>query len=533
VTDDYDAIVIGGGHNGLVTAAYLGKAGLKTVVLERRGEPGGALATTAGDGVSVPALAHSVGRLRPSVATDLGLYDRGLELIQPPVRVFAPGLEKPPLTLWGDIARTVAELRRVSPADAAAYPAFDERVRSLAGLFATLEETTPPDLAHLSLADALDCLPLLRAFARLSDQDGRTLLRVLPMPVADFVAEAFSNDALCSVLATRGIQYAAMGPWSAGTTAVLLADSSGSDRGAAGHVVFARGGPRTLVGALEDAARSWGGAVRLGAEVAAITTSGERAVGVALDSGEEIAAPIVVSGADPKRTLRLVDPVVLGPELRWRADNIRMPGVVAKVNLVLSALPRFDGADGSIERLQGRIVVAPGIDALERAFDASKYGRVSESPYLDATIPTLADPSLAPARRHVMSVIAQYAPYELRDADWDSEREGLGDLVLKTLEAYAPGIADLTVARDVVTPLDLERDFALSGGHPLHGEPALDQFFAWRPLLGHAGYRFGIDGLYLCGAGAHPGGGITGAPGANAAREIIRDLKRRRRTRGG
>jgi phytoene dehydrogenase-like protein len=215
---------------------------------------------------------------------------------------------------------------------------------------------------------------------------------------------------------------------------------------------------------------------------------------------------------------------VLGPELVWRAGNIRTPGVVSKVNLALSGPPRFNGADE--ERLRGRIVIAPSIDYLEKGFDASKYGRISDEPYLEATIPTLVDPSLAPAGTHVMSVIAQWTPYRLREGDWKAERERVGDLVVKTLEAYAPGLGDLVTARQVLSPVDLENEYGFSQGHPLHAEPGLDQFFAWRPLLGHARYRFGIDGLYLCGSGAHPGGGVTGAPGANAAREVLADLKK-------
>jgi phytoene dehydrogenase-like protein len=242
----------------------------------------------------------------------------------------------------------------------------------------------------------------------------------------------------------------------------------------------------------------------------------------------------VVSGLDPKGTvLRLLDPVAVGPTLRWRAGNIRTPGTVAKVTLALSGLPRFTAAgdDGS-RLLLGRILIAPGSDHLERAFDASKYGRMSDPPVLEASIPSLVDPTLvgraAAPGTHVMSVIAQYAPYALRDGTWDIRRDELGDLVVRTLEAYAPGIGSLVVGREVVTPLDLERDYGLSGGHPGHVEPGLDSFYLWRPLLGHARYRFVLDGLYLAGSGAHPGGGVTGLPGRNAAREIVADWKRRR-----
>ena len=238
-----------------------------------------------------------------------------------------------------------------------------------------------------------------------------------------------------------------------------------------------------------------------------------------------------MSNADPKQTLlRLVDPAELGPTLGWRVEHIRTPGVVAKVTLVLEGLPAFDGVDA--ERLHGRIVVAPSLDDLERAFDDSKYGRISEHPYLEATIPTLSDPSLAPDGIHVLTALFQYAPRNLRDAEWDeAARDRVADAAVRTLEVYAPGIGDRVVARHVVTPVDLEREYGLSGGHPMHGELALDQFFAWRPLLGHARYRLaGIRGLYLCGAGAHPGGGITGGPGRNAARAVLADARRGRRS---
>ncbi|MBI2237255.1 MAG: NAD(P)/FAD-dependent oxidoreductase [Actinobacteria bacterium] len=393
---------------------------------------------------------------------------------------------------------------------------------------AHMNAATPPHLKSPSLADAMSALKLGRAFKGLGPKAAREIMRALPMAVADLVAEAFEADAVRGALASRAVQHTAMGPWSAGTAAVLLNDSAGNDGGAPGQTTFARGGPGALAEALASAARSFRAEIRTGAEVVRILTGEGRATGVALASGEEIEARAVVSGADPKRTLTtLVDPVVLGPHLVWRAGNIRMPGCAAKVNLALSGVPRFAGAGGD-ERLRGRIVIAPSIDYVERAFDASKYGRISEEPYLEATIPSLVDPTLAPEGQHVMSVIVQWTPYRLREGDWDGERDGLGDLVVKTLEAYAPGLSDLITARQVITPLDLERDYGLTEGGPLHGEPGLDQFFAWRPLLGHARYRFGLEGLYLCGSGAHPGGGVTGAPGANAAREIAADLGKRR-----
>ena len=531
----WDAVVLGAGHNALVTAAYLARGGLRTLVLERRGRFGGAADTTElGPGLRVPALAHTVGRLRPSVHRDLALRRHGLALLAPDVRVFAPSADGPAVTLWGDVARTADGLRAISARDADAYPAFDRLVRSLGRFLDELGRSTPPDVKSPGIGDALTGLKLGRTFRGLGRSDSRTILRVLPMAVADFVAEAFETDALRAAIAWRGVRYCSVGPWSAGTAAILLLESAGNDGGASGDSVFVRGGPGALSAALASAARAAGAEIRTDAEVAAITSRDGRATGVVLASGEEIAARAVVSGLDPKRTLvGLVDPVALGPSLGWRAGNIRTPGVVAKVNLALRKLPKFAAAGDDGERLlRGRIVVAPGIDAMERAFDASKYGRASETPILEATIPSLVDPSLVEGAKpgsHVMSVIAQYAPYRLRDGDWASGAEAFGDVVVRTLETVAPGIEKLVTHRQVITPLDLERDFGLTGGHPLHAEPGLDQFYAWRPLLGHARYRIGgLQGLYLCGSGAHPGGGITGGPGQNAAREILADAKKRR-----
>ena len=530
----YDAIVIGGGHNGLVTAAYLGVAGLRTVVLERRETLGGAAGTSElAPGARVPTLAHTVGRLRPSVVRDLDLKRHGLSLVGPDVRVFAPGPDGDAVVLWGDAARTAEGLRIRSAADAGRYASFDRLVRRLAGFLGEIGGQTPPDIESPGLGDAIAGLKLGRTYRGLGRHDGRTITRVLPMAIADFVAESFESDAVQAAIAWRGIQYTAMGPWSAGTTAVLLADSAGNDGGAPGQTVFARGGPGALIAALEAAAREAGVEIRTGADVAAITSHDGHATGVVLAGGDELTARAVVAGIDPKRTLtRLADPVAIGPSLLWRAGNIRTPGTVAKVNLVLAGLPVFSAAGDDARRLRGRIVIAPGIDAMERAHDAAKYGRPSDDPIMEATIPSLADPSLVEAAApgtHVMSVIVQAAPYVLREGTWDDAREGFGDLVVKTLDAYAPGLAGLVTARQVITPLDLERDYGLTGGHPMHGEHGLDQFFLWRPLLGHARYRLGLDGLFLAGAGAHPGGGVTGQNGQNAAREIVADLKRRRR----
>lgn len=528
----YDAVVVGGGHNGLVVAAYLGRAGMRTLLLERRERLGGASASgEIAPGFVAPTLAHTVGRLRPAVVRELGLRRHGLSLVQPDVRVFAPQRDGRAVTIWGDLGRTAGELRAWSAADAEALAGFDARVRSLGRFVAALADTVPPDLESPALEDAFAGLRLARSFRGLGRVDGRTLLRVLPMAVADFVAESFSSDPVRAAFAFPGVRLAAMGPWSAGSAGWLLTQAAGVG-GAADEAVFARGGPGAVAAALEGAVRSFGGDIRCAADVVAVRSSGGRVRGVALASGEEIDAAAVIIAGDPKGALlRLVDPIALGPTLRWRASNIRNPGVVAKVNLALARLPEFPAAGGDERRLRGKIVIGGGIDDFERAFDASKYGRVSESPVLEATIPSLVDPSLvagAPEGGHVMSVVVQYAPYALREggpAAWDGCREDLADRVVAVLETHAPGIASLVRARQVITPLDLERGYGLTGGHPLHGEPTLDQWFLWRPLLGHAGHRLALDGLYLASAGSHPGGGITGAPGRQAARVVIDDLR--------
>jgi phytoene dehydrogenase-like protein len=520
----YDVVVVGGGHNGLVSAGYLARAGLRVLVLERRDRPGGPADTVdVAPGFRAP-VAHTVGRLRPGVIRDLGLREHGLRMVRPAVRAFVPDPEGGGVTLWSDPARTAEELGTRSPADGASWERFDRKVRALASFLAYLHAMAPPDLGAPSMADARGGLRAFRALRRLGGPaNRRETVRVLPMAVADFVGEHLELDVLRAAVASRGVQYTAMGPWSAGTTAVLLADSVGGG-GAAGQTTL-DSGPGRLSEALAGAVRSMGAEVRLGAEVVAVRTRREVATGVVLAGGEEIDARVVASSADPKRTLLdLIDPEVLGPVHSWRATNLRAPGTVAKVHLALDGLPNLREVDA--KRLVGRILVTAGIDDLERAFDASKYGRISEVPYLEATIPSLADPSLAPGGGHVMSVLAQWAPYRLAEGDWDGRREELGDLVLKRLEEVAPGLSGLVRERRVLTPLDLEREYGLTEGHPLHLEPGLDQFFAWRPMLGMGSYRTPIPGLYLCGSGSHPGGGITGAPGANAAQEILTDLKR-------
>ena len=516
-----DVIVVGAGHNGLVAAASLAKDGRRVTVFERASEVGGILrGSEIAPGFTAPGVAHTVGRLRRSIVEDLRLTDHGLSLLTPAVRMFAPQPDGSSMTFWGDAARTAEELRERNPRDADAFIEFDRKVRAIASFLAYVNVATPPDISAPTLADAISGLKVGWAFRGLGARYGREAIRMMPMAVADLVQEAFEDEAVRGPLSTRGVLFTACGPWSAGSAAVFLNDSAGNDGGAAGTAVFVRGGTQALAAALASAVTKAGAEIRTGVEVTEIRSSGRRVVGITLLDGTEIDAGLVVSAVDPKRTLALCDPVELGPTMLWRAGNIRQPGATAKVNLALSGLPAFHEDP---ERLSGRIVIGPSIDYVEKASDARKYGQLAEEPWIEATIPSLVDPSLAPEGRHVMSAIVQSAPRHLREGDWSSERERLGDVTVKTLERFAPGLGELVEARQVITPEDLETDYGLTGGHVQHAEPGLDQFFAWRPLNGEARYRFVLDGLYLAGSGAHPGGGITGGPGANAARQIRKD----------
>jgi phytoene dehydrogenase-like protein len=534
----YDAVVVGGGHNGLVCGAYLARVGLRVVVLERRQVAGGALATAEiVPGARVPVLAQTVGRINPWVVRDLELVRHGLRLVQPQVRAVSVRPDGPPITLWGDPDRTASELAVISAHDAEEWPRLDRQVRSHASVMARLADMTPVDPQGPDPGSLPGALRLGLAYRGMSADDRREFLRVLPMAVQDFLEDNLETDALRAAVALRGMRFSSLGPRSAGSVQHLLSDSGGNAGGLAGETVYARGGPSAVASAMVAALQQHGGELRTGQDVMRVRDRDGQTLGVTLAGGEEIDAPVVVGGVDPKRLLLdLVDPESLGPQLGWQAGNLRQRGVTAKVNLALSDLPRFEGLDPATDvvRLRGRILVAPSTRYLDDAADAAKYGRFPTDPWLEATIPSLVDPLLvdgarASGVRHVMSVVLQSASYELRDgghAAWESRREELGDVCIRVLERVAPGIGSLVVARQVFTPLDLERDYGLTGGHPLHGEPALDQWFAWRPMLGLATYRLPIRGLYLCGSGAHPGGGVTGTPGRNAAREIVRDRGR-------
>ncbi len=557
MADTRDIVIIGAGHNGLVTAYYLAKAGLKPLLLERRPVAGGAAITDEfHPGFKCSTLAHSSGPLCPEILRDMQLDRYGLQMIQPDPRVFSPSPDGRALLLYGDPARSAGEMARFSKKDAEKFPEFQRILGRIAGTISRLMSQTPPSIDKPTAGDFWNLLKTARGFRSLGKKDMFRLLRWGPMPVADLVAEWFETELLRATIASRGIFGTFLGPWSAGSSAVLLIRAA-ADAHPAGTASFAKGGMGSLTQAMVAAATQAGAEVRTGAEVSRISVKNGSVTGVVLSNGEEIAAKTVISNADPRRTfLRFIDPAHLEPDFVFRMQNYRCLGTVAKVNLALSGLPSFtalksvapgfpipsgqvspaergDLKRGATLALAGRIHIGPEIDYLERAFDDAKYGDFSREPILDITIPSIADPSLAPSGRHVMSIYVQFAPFKLKpstvkNAGWNERRDALGDAVVKTLSTYAPDIPSLILHRQVITPHDLEQTYGLTGGHIFHGELALDQLFTMRPLLGWARYRAPLKGLYLCGSGTHPGSGLTAVSGANAAREILKDWRRRK-----
>jgi phytoene dehydrogenase-like protein len=520
----YDVILIGAGHNGLVAAILLARAGLSTIVLERRSLVGGAAITEEPiSGFRFSTLAHTA-QPDPALVADLCLAEHGLEMIDPDPYLFSPLPDGRSLVLRGDVAATTASIQHFSKEDARRYADFRAVTGRVASFVASVMTNCPPEIEHSTRADLWTLLGMARRLRRLGKRDAYRLLRWAPMSAADFISEWFESEPLRAVFAARGVFGTALGPRSAGSAAVLLMQMAAGG----GIPRLVRGGVGGFTSALASAARAAGVAIRTEAEVRRVDIRSGRVAGVTLISGEQMQANTVVSNADPRRTLLgLIDPLELEPGFLARMRSYRCTGTVAKINLALRELPRF-GASGSADAPPaGCIHIGPTLEYLERAFDASKYGLFSPRPYLDVTIPSIADPALAPEGAHVMSINAQFAPYHLRGADWSTAGPNLADTVIDTLEEYAPNLRNLILHRQIITPLDLESTYGLTGGHIFHGELSLDQMFTMRPLLGWARYRTPVGGLYLCGAGTHPGYGVSGLSGMNASREILKDLGRR------
>lgn len=522
-----DVLIIGGGHNGLVTAFYLAKAGYKPLVLERRAQPGGAAITEEfHPGFRCSILAHAAGPLRSDIVRDMQLQKHGLKLITPDAAVTALMPDGRALVLYHDAKRSAQEIAKLSQKDASKYGEFEQSLVKLGRVIGKALALPPPNIDHPSKGDLWGMLQTGRSIRKLGKKDMYRLLRWGPMAVADLVAEFFETELLRATIAARGIFGTFLGPWSAGSSMVLLIRAAG-DACPPGSACFAQGGVGAITQAMALSAQQAGAEILTNAEVIEVRVKDGAATSVVLSTGEEISAKAIVSNADPKRTLlKLVDPVHLSPDFVLKLQHYRMPGTVAKINLALSGLPRFTALNGDSGALSGRIHIGPDIDYLERAFDESKYGNFSRQPYLEVTIPTIEDPSLAPAGMHVMSIYMQYAPFKLKNSDWESQRVPLGDTVVKTLAQYAPNLPELILTHQIITPQDLEDLYGLTGGHIFHGELSLDQFFTMRPLLDWARYNTPIKNLFLCGSGTHPGAGLTGGSGANAAREILKQLQK-------
>ncbi len=524
---NYDAIIIGGGHNGLTAAAYLAKAGKKVLVLERRHVLGGAAVTEEiYPGFKYSVCSYVVSLLRPEVIRDLELPKYDLEII-PLDSTFTPMPDGNYLFRCGDHARTRREIARHSLTDAEAYEQYGQLMVQMARAVKPLLGMIPPEPTTWNPKDLLGLARVGSHMRGLGEKLLYELTKLMTMSSADFLDQWFETEVLKATMSASGIIGTFMGPRSPGTAYVLLHHYMGELDGAFRSWGFARGGMGTISRVIADAARHYGAEIRTQAAVDQVLIENGKASGVVLHSGEEVHAQVIVSGVDPKRTfLKMVDARHLDAEFVKSVENFKIRGSSAKMNLALDALPNFTSLPGVGPHLGGAISISPSIDYIERAYDDAKYGDFSRRPYMDVIIPSLLDPSMAPPGKHVMSIFVQYAPYHLRNGAWPEKRESLGDTVIDTLSEYAPNLKNIILHRQVVTPWDMEQEFGLTEGNIFQGELTLDQLFFLRPMPGWAKYRTPIKNLYMCGACTHPGGGVMAASGRLAALEILKDMKR-------
>jgi phytoene dehydrogenase-like protein len=517
MTERERVIVIGGGHNGLVCAAYLARAGRKVLVLEAATRIGGAAVTREfAPGFKVSAGAHLLYGLDPVVAKDLALTSHGLSFARTGMRTVALSGAGSPLVLNG----ANVEHGEVSAEDRAALVQFNTRMRRFAGVLARQHRRVPPRLTWLGWGKAMQAAMLALDIRRLGRNDMREFMRIATMNIFDVLEETFESPQLKGALAVDGVLGTNLGPRSGHTVLSMLHRLSGGAAGQHSRSVLPRGGMGSVTHAMAAAASAAGAEIRVSSPVASVLLEGGRAAGVRLESGEEIPAMAVVSNADPKTTfLKLLGARHLETEFARRVNNVRIKGTAAKLHLALSGLPAFRGVDPS--HLGERLIIAGDLEYIERAFNHSKYREYSERPVLEITIPSVHDSGLAPAGQHVLSAVVQYAPYDLAGG-WDASRDRFREVVLDVLEEYAPGLRGLVIHAELLTPLDIEREFRITGGHWHHGEITLDQYLMLRPVPGAAQYATPIHDLYLCGAGSHPGGGVMGSAGRNAAKVIIK-----------
>jgi phytoene dehydrogenase-like protein len=520
----YDALVIGGGHNGLVCAAYLARAGKRVLVLERRERVGGAaVSEEIFPGFRFSVFSYVVSLLRPEIIRDLELPRYGLHIL-PLESTLTPLANGDYLAQWGDHDQNRRELARHSLRDAEAYDEFGKLMHQMARAVKPLLATTPPAPGSLAPRDLLGLTRLGRQVRALGREQFYALHKLLTMSSADYLDEWFETEALKATKSASGIIGTFLGPRSPGTAYVLLHHYMGEIDGVFRAWGFAKGGNGSVSAAIAAAARQHGAEIRTGAAVARVLVRNGVATGVALENGEEVRARCVISAADPRRTfMEFVGAEHLPDDFVSGIKRFRFRGSSAKVNLALDTLPSFACLAGNGPHLRGAISISPSLDYLERAYDDAKYGEVSRRPYMDIVIPSMIDPAMAPPGKHVMSIFVQYAPYNLNGGWNDARREALGDVVIDTLAEYAPNIRSAILHRQVITPADIESTLGLSEGNIFQGELALQQMFFLRPVPSWSKYTTPVDGLYQCGSGTHPGGGVMGAAGRNAALTILRE----------
>ncbi len=522
----YDVIVIGGGHNGLVNAAYLARTGRKVLVLERRHVLGGAAVTEeVFPGFRFSVCSYVVSLLRPEIIRELDLPRHGLEIL-PLDGTFTPMPNGDYLWRVNDHAKTRREIARHSRLDAEAYDEYGKAMVEMARFVKPILDMTPPDPTSLDPRGLRQLLFLLRRFQALPEQDRYNQVQLMTMSAVDFLDQWFETDVLKATMAASGIIGTFLGVRSPGTAYVLLHHYMGEIDGAFRSWGFARGGTGAISNAIGSAAHEAGVEIRTKTSVARIVVRNGKTTGVVLDNGDEMAAHVVSSSLDPNLTfLKLIEPGALPDEFLDEVRRYKFRGSSGKVNMALDALPDFRSLRGPGPHLRGAISISPGVEYMERAYDDAKYGRYSRRPYIDMVIPTLTDPSVAPPGKHILSCFVQYAPYKLREGTWDEQREAFGDTVVNTIAEHAPNLKNIILHRQVLTPLDLEREWGLTEGNIFQGELTLEQLFFLRPVPGWAQYRTPIQNLYMCGSATHPGGGIMGAPGRNAALKIMKDQK--------
>jgi phytoene dehydrogenase-like protein len=525
----YDAIVVGAGHNGLTAAAYLAGAGLSTLVLERREIVGGCCVTEEiAPGCRVSTTSYIASMLRPEVIRDLRLGDFGLRMVpcDPAIQVAFP--EGKVVPWWAERARAIAEFRKYSIKDAATFVRVDDQLKKLARYLQPFFLEPPPEIETGSLQGWADLFRVGRRFRSISNGEVAALISFLTGSLGEFLDHNYESDIIKTLFLANNVYGKHGGPYQPGTAIGLLFHllSGGAEeiQGFYGHVM---GGMGAITKALAAAGQKLGAEIRTSSPVSRIDIRQGKVRGVVLEDGTEIRSRLVLSNADPKRTfLKMIDESELSADFLHAVRGIKMEGPCAKVNMVLSEEPRFTGTPATYTPLERTFyTLVPSLEFAERCYDTAKFGEIPEELWVDCVVSSNADESLAPSGKHILTCFVQYVPYHLRQGTWDEKRELLGDRVVKKIGEHAPNVPNSILARQVLTPLDLERTYGLTEGNIFHGDLRLEQLFFMRPVPGWSQYRTPIAGLYLCGAGAHPGGGVTGAPGHNAAHQVLRDWK--------